>query len=146
MKKNVWDILSKKKDNEIRALEVELGQYLKRCASLKEKISSVDSYIRDYSDTLNPKIGESISLSQSIDTLAFVDQLLNAKTKLAAALDEFDRKAIVLRRELLGLTIESMKYKKIAENRNNEDRAAWEIQECKAQEEIFLTKFAIHKN
>lgn len=146
MKKNVWDILSKKKDNEIRALEVELGQYLKRCASLKEKISSVDSYIRDYSDTLNPKIGESISLSQNIDTLAFVDQLLNAKTKLAAALDEFDRKAIVLRRELLGLTIERMKYKKIAESRNNEDRAACEIQECKAQEEIFLTKFAIHKN
>lgn len=146
MKKDVWDILSKKTDNEIRVLELELGQYLLRCASLKEKISSVESYIQDYSGTLDPKIGESISLSQSLNTMAFVDQLLHAKTKLSAALEEFDLKAIVLRRELIELTIEGMKYKKIAERKVKEEREVLEIQERKTQEETFLTKFATHNS
>ena len=47
---------------------------------------------------------------------------------------------------MIELTMEGMKYKKIAERKVKEEREVLEIQERKTQDETFLTKFATHNN
>ena len=47
MSQIIWDVMSKKKDIEVRTLELALSQTRNRCLTLKDKITSVDSYIQE---------------------------------------------------------------------------------------------------
>ena len=72
MSQIIWDVMSKKKDIEVRTLELALSQTRNRCLTLKDKITSVDSYIQEYSDILMPVNGKSISIDQQRNTIAFI--------------------------------------------------------------------------
>ena len=78
-----------------------LSQTRNRCLTLKDKITSVDSYIQEYSDILMPVNGKSISIDQQRNTIAFIGQLVDAKEKLCGAYAEFSLKSEAIRAEIL---------------------------------------------
>ena len=146
MSQIIWDVMSKKKDIEVRTLELALSQTRNRCLTLKDKITSVDSYIQEYSDILMPVNGKSISIDQQRNTIAFIGQLVDAKEKLCGAYAEFSLKSEAIMAEILGVHMQGMKYRKIAELQSNEARIELEAQERKLDDELFLAKFASRKH
>ena len=146
MSQIIWDVMSKKKDIEVRTLELALSRTRNRCLTLKDKITSVDSYIQEYSDILMPVNGKSISIDQQRNTIAFIGQLVDATEKLCGAYAEFSLKSEAIRAEILGVHMQGMKYRKIAELQSNEARIELEAQERKLDDELFLAKFASRKH
>ena len=61
------------------------------------------------------------------------------------AYDEFSLKSEALRAEILGVHMQGMKYRKIAELQSNEARIELEAQERKLDDELFLAKLASRK-
>ena len=93
-----------------------------------------------------PVNGKSISIDQQRNTIAFIGQLVDAKEKLCGAYAEFSLKSEAIRAEILGVHMQGMKYRKIAELQSNEARIELEAQERKLDDELFLAKFASRKH
>ena len=139
-----WTVLADKAEDQVRAIQHELGQARKRLESLQSSQQRVQAMYDEYRDKINNQSQESLGMSEAMNQRQFMSQLLVLMQRVKTDIQHTENLLLAMKERLIEAERERIKMQTLADQNAMAVRKDLNKREQKKMDEMGVMQFNLH--
>jgi flagellar export protein FliJ len=139
-----WTVLADKAEDQVTAIQHELGQARKRLESLQSSQQRVQAMYDEYRDKINNQSQESLGMSEAMNQRQFMSQLLVLMQRVKTDIQHTENLLLAMKERLIEAERERIKMQTLADQNATAVRKDLNKREQKKMDEMGVMQFNLH--
>jgi flagellar export protein FliJ len=139
-----WTVLADKAEDQVTAIQHELGQARKRLESLQSSQQRVQAMYDEYRDKINNQSQESLGMSEAMNQRQFMSQLLVLMQRVKTDIQHTENLLLAMKERLIEAERERIKMQTLADQNAMAVRKDLNKREQKKMDEMGVMQFNLH--
>ena len=139
-----WTVLADKAEDQVTAIQNELGQARKRLESLQSSQQRVQAMYDEYREKINSQTQESLGMSEAMNQRQFMSQLLVLMQRVKTDIQHTENLLLAMKERLIEAERERIKMQTLAEQNAMAVRKDLNKREQKKMDEMGVMQFNLH--
>ena len=139
-----WTVLADKAEDQVTAIQNELGQARKRLESLQSSQQRVQAMYDEYRDKINNQSQESLGMSEAMNQRQFMSQLLVLMQRVKTDIQHTENLLLAMKERLIEAERERIKMQTLADQNAMAVRKDLNKREQKKMDEMGVMQFNLH--
>jgi flagellar export protein FliJ len=139
-----WTVLADKAEDQVTAIQYELGQARKRLESLQSSQQRVQAMYDEYRDKINNQSQESLGMSEAMNQRQFMSQLLVLMQRVKTDIQHTENLLLAMKERLIEAERERIKMQTLADQNAMAVRKDLNKREQKKMDEMGVMQFNLH--
>ena len=139
-----WTVLADKAEDQVTAIQNELGQALKRLESLQSSQQRVQAMYDEYREKINSQTQESLGMSEAMNQRQFMSQLLVLMQRVKTDIQHTENLLLAMKERLIEAERERIKMQTLADQNAMAVRKDLNKREQKKMDEMGVMQFNLH--
>ena len=139
-----WTVLADKAEDQVTAIQNELGQARKRLESLQSSQQRVQAMYDEYREKINSQSQESLGMSEAMNQRQFMSQLLVLMQRVKTDIQHTENLLLAMKERLIEAERERIKMQTLAEQNAMAVRKDLNKREQKKMDEMGVMQFNLH--
>jgi flagellar export protein FliJ len=139
-----WTVLADKAEDQVTAIQHELGQSRKRLESLQSSQQRVQAMYDEYRDKINNQSQESLGMSEAMNQRQFMSQLLVLMQRVKTDIQHTENLLLAMKERLIEAERERIKMQTLADQNAMAVRKDLNKREQKKMDEMGVMQFNLH--
>ena len=139
-----WTVLADKAEDQVTAIQHELGQARKRLESLQASQQRVQAMYDEYRDKINNQSQESLGMSEAMNQRQFMSQLLVLMQRVKTDIQHTENLLLAMKERLIEAERERIKMQTLADQNATAVRKDLNKREQKKMDEMGVMQFNLH--
>ena len=139
-----WTVLADKAEDQVTAIQNELGQARKRLESLQSSQQRVQAMYDEYRDKINNQSQESLGMIEAMNQRQFMSQLLVLMQRVKTDIQHTENLLLAMKERLIEAERERIKMQTLADQNAMAVRKDLNKREQKKMDEMGVMQFNLH--
>ena len=139
-----WTVLADKAEDQVTAIQNELGQARKRFESLQSSQQRVQAMYDEYREKINSQTQESLGMSEAMNQRQFMSQLLVLMQRVKTDIQHTENLLLAMKERLIEAERERIKMQTLADQNAMAVRKDLNKREQKKMDEMGVMQFNLH--
>ena len=139
-----WTVLADKAEDQVTAIQNELGQARKRLESLQSSQQRVQAMYDEYREKINSQNQESLGMSEAMNQRQFMSQLLVLMQRVKTDILHTENLLLAMKERLIEAERERIKMQTLADQNAMAVRKDLNKREQKKMDEMGVMQFNLH--
>jgi flagellar export protein FliJ len=139
-----WTVLADKAEDQVTAIQNELGQARKRLESLQSSQQRVQAMYDEYREKINSQTQESLGMSEAMNQRQFMSQLLVLMQRVKTDIQHTENLLLAMKERLIEAERERIKMQTLADQNAMAVRKDLNKREQKKMDEMGVMQFNLH--
>jgi len=139
-----WTVLADKAEDQVTAIQNELGQARKRLESLQSSQQRVQAMYDEYREKINSQTQESLGMSEAMNQRQFMSQLLVLMQRVKTDIQHTENLLLAMKERLIESERERIKMQTLADQNAMAVRKDLNKREQKKMDEMGVMQFNLH--
>jgi flagellar export protein FliJ len=139
-----WTVLADKAEDQVTAIQNELGQARKRLESLQSSQQRVQAMYDEYREKINSQTQESLGMSEAMNQRQFMSQLLVLMQRVKTDILHTENLLLAMKERLIEAERERIKMQTLADQNAMAVRKDLNKREQKKMDEMGVMQFNLH--
>ena len=139
-----WTVLADKAEDQVTAIQNELGQARKRLESLQSSQQRVQAMYDEYREKINSQTQESLGMSEAMNQRQFMSQLLVLMQRVKTDIQHTENLLLAMKERLIEAERERIKMQTLADQNAIAVRKDLNKREQKKMDEMGVMQFNLH--
>jgi flagellar export protein FliJ len=139
-----WTVLADKAEDQVTAIQHELGQARKRLESLQSSQQRVQAMYDEYREKINSQSQESLGMSEAMNQRQFMSQLLVLMQRVKTDIQHTENLLLAMKERLIEAERERIKMQTLADQNAMAVRKDMNKREQKRMDEMGVMQFNLH--
>ena len=139
-----WTVLADKAEDQVTAIQNELGQARKRLESLQSSQQRVQAMYDEYREKINSQNQESLGMSEAMNQRQFMSQLLVLMQRVKTDIQHTENLLLAMKERLIEAERERIKMQTLADQNAMAVRKDLNKREQKKMDEMGVMQFNLH--
>jgi flagellar export protein FliJ len=139
-----WTVLADKAEDQVAAIQNELGLARKRLESLQSSQQRVQAMYDEYREKINSQIQESLGMSEAMNQRQFMSQLLVLMQRVKTDIQHTENLLLAMKERLIEAERERIKMQTLADQNAMAVRKDLNKREQKKMDEMGVMQFNLH--
>ena len=139
-----WTVLADKAEDQVAAIQNELGLARKRLESLQSSQQRVQAMYDEYREKINSQIQESLGMSEAMNQRQFMSQLLVLMQRDKTDIQHTENLLLAMKERLIEAERERIKMQTLADQNAMAVRKDLNKREQKKMDEMGVMQFNLH--
>ena len=139
-----WTVLADKAEDQVTAIQNELGQARKRLESLQSSQQRVQTMYDEYREKINSQTQESLGMSEAMNQRQFMSQLLVLMQRVKTDIQHTENLLLAMKERLIEAERERIKMQTLADQNATAVRKDLNKREQKKMDEMGVMQFNLH--
>jgi flagellar export protein FliJ len=139
-----WTVLADKAEDQVTAIQNELGQARKRLESLQSSQQRVQAMYDEYREKINSQSQESLGMSEAMNQRQFMSQLLVLMQRVKTDIQHTENLLLAMKERLIEAERERIKMQTLADQNAMAVRKDLNKREQKKMDEMGVMQFNLH--
>ena len=139
-----WTVLADKAEDQVTAIQNELGQARKRLESLQSSQQRVQAMYEEYREKINSQSQESLGMSEAMNQRQFMSQLLVLMQRVKTDIQHTENLLLAMKERLIEAERERIKMQTLADQNAMAVRKDMNKREQKRMDEMGVMQFNLH--
>jgi len=139
-----WTVLADKAEDQVTAIQNELGQARKRLESLQSSQQRVQAMYDEYREKINSQSQESLGMSEAMNQRQFMSQLLVLMQRVKTDIQHTENLLLAMKERLIEAERERIKMQTLADQNAMAVRKDMNKREQKRMDEMGVMQFNLH--
>ena len=139
-----WTVLADKAEDQVTAIQNELGQARKRLESLQSSQQRVQAMYDEYREKINSQSQESLGMSEAMNQRQFMSQLLVLMQRVKTDIQHTENLLLDMKERLIEAERERIKMQTLADQNAMAVRKDMNKREQKRMDEMGVMQFNLH--
>ena len=139
-----WTVLADKAEDQVTAIQNELGQARKRLESLQSSQQRVQAMYDEYREKINSQSQESLGMSEAMNQRQFMSQLLVLMQRVKTDILHTENLLLAMKERLIEAERERIKMQTLADQNAMAVRKDLNKREQKKMDEMGVMQFNLH--
>jgi flagellar export protein FliJ len=139
-----WTVLADKAEDQVTAIQNELGQARKRLESLQSSQQRVQAMYDEYREKINSQSQQSLGMSEAMNQRQFMSQLLVLMQRVKTDIQHTENLLLAMKERLIEAERERIKMQTLAEQNAMAVRKDLNKREQKKMDEMGVMQFNLH--
>jgi len=139
-----WTVLADKAEDQVTAIQNELGQARKRLESLQSSQQRVQAMYDEYREKINSQSQESLGMSEAMSQRQFMSQLLVLMQRVKTDIQHTENLLLAMKERLIEAERERIKMQTLADQNAMAVRKDLNKREQKKMDEMGVMQFNLH--
>jgi flagellar export protein FliJ len=139
-----WTVLADKAEDQVTAIQNELGQARKRLESLQSSQQRVQAMYDEYREKINSQTQESLGMSEAMNQRQFMSQLLVLMQRVKTDIQHTENLLLAMKERLIEAERERIKMQTLADQNAIAVRKNLNKREQKKMDEMGVMQFNLH--
>ena len=139
-----WTVLADKAEDQVTAIQNELGQARKRLESLQSSQQRVQTMYDEYREKINSQTQESLGMSEAMNQRQFMSQLLVLMQRVKTDIQHTENLLLAMKERLIEAERERIKMQTLADQNAMAVRKDLNKREQKKMDEMGVMQFNLH--
>ena len=139
-----WTVLADKAEDQVAAIQNELGLARKRLESLQSSQQRVQAMYDEYRETINSQNQESLGMSEAMNQRQFMSQLLVLMQRVKTDILHTENLLLAMKERLIEAERERIKMQTLADQNAMAVRKDLNKREQKKMDEMGVMQFNLH--
>ena len=139
-----WTVLADKAEDQVTAIQNELGQARKRLESLQSSQQRVQAMYDEYREKINSQSQESLGMSEAMNQRQFMSQLLVLMQRVKTDIQHTENLLLAMKERLIEAERERIKMQTLADQNAMAVKKDLNKREQKKMDEMGVMQFNLH--
>ena len=139
-----WTVLAEKAEDQVTAIQNELGQARKRLESLQSSQQRVQAMYDEYREKINSQSQESLGMSEAMNQRQFMSQLLVLMQRVKTDIQHTENLLLAMKERLIEAERERIKMQTLADQNAMAVKKDLNKREQKKMDEMGVMQFNLH--